>query len=338
MKAKWLLGDAVGVLSYMLGPKALAPLTRTQFLRLTHVIAQLRMSSQQAEQLAELQALFPERPASFYLNIQKESARQRVLNELEVLRYPLLNSHNIHEICDVLGQNHLDAALQKGRGAILMIGHFGANQMIMPALGHRGYVIHQLSAPPTVWADILPERANPLWRRKLELRWKLEQSLPVQHINVFKFLRPAFACLKANAVLGLAFDGGGGTEWLNIPFLGRQMNLSAQSFQLWQKTKTTLLPTVVLRQSEQQRHQIIISPPLEWEDAPKPILHNATRFVERFSGWVQQFPCHYLPFLQMRRQVRMTDVQPFFDDYPEHPEALSPEAAQQRLREAGQQT
>ena len=68
-----------------------------------------------------------------------------------------------------------------------MIGHFGANQMIMPALGHRGYPIHQLSAPPTVWADILPERANPLWRQKLELRWQLEQGLPVTHINVFNF-------------------------------------------------------------------------------------------------------------------------------------------------------
>ena len=97
-------------------------------------------------------------------------------NELEVLRYPTLNPSNIHDVCDVLGLEHLDLALNKGRGAILMIGHFGANQMIMPALGHRGYPIHQLSAPPTVWADILPERANPLWRQKLELRWQLEQG------------------------------------------------------------------------------------------------------------------------------------------------------------------
>ena len=338
MSVKWLLGDAAGALSYRFGPKALASLNRDQFLKLTNMLAQLRMTTNQPEQMAELRALFPERPKRFYRHVQKESARLRVLNELEVLRYPTLNAHNIHAVCGVLGLNHLDTALAKGRGAILMIGHFGANQMIMPALGYRGYSIHQLSAPPTVWADILPERSNRLWRHKLVLRWGLEQSLPVKHINVFKFLRPAFACLRANEVLGLAFDGGGGTEWLKVPFLGRQMNISAQSFQLWQKTKTTLLPTVVLRHSHQATHQVIISPPLEWEDAEDPLLHNAKRYVDRFSGWVQQFPCHYLPFLQMRRQVRMTDISPFFDDYPKHPEALSPEAAQQRLREAGQHT
>ena len=158
------------------------------------------------------------------------------------------------------------------------------------------------------------------------------------HINVFKFLRPAFKCLKANEVLGLAFDGGGGTEWLKLPFLGRQMNISMQSFSAVAKTRATLLPTVVLRQSQQTAHQIVISPPLEWEETDDSIQHNALRFVNRFAGWVQQFPCHYLPFLQMRRQVRMTDIQPFFDDYPMHPGSLSTDSAQQRLREAGQNT
>ena len=338
MTIKWFLNDAAGVLSYRFGPKGLAALSRQQLIQLTNVIATMRVSAHHSDQMAELQALFPKRTNRFYRHTLKEAARLRIFNEFEVLRYPMLNSSNIHHVCEILGKEHLDLALKKGRGAILMIGHFGANQMIMPALGYRGYSINQLSAPPTVWADILPERSNALWRQKLELRWQLEQTLPVNHINVFKFLRPAFNCLKANEVLGLAFDGGGGTEWLQIPFMGRKMNISVQSFQLWQKTKAALLPAVVLRHSHQSTHQVIISPPLEWEEAAEPIRHNALRYGLRFEGWVQQFPSHYLPFLQMRRQVRRTDIQPFFDDYPVHPEALSPDAAQERLREAGQHT
>lgn len=338
MNIRWILGDALGVASYSVGPKLLAHLSRRDFIKVTGLIGRMRLMGRATEQLAELQQLFPNQTSRFYKNTIREATCLRVLNELEVLRYPSLNSANIDTVCSINGIEHVDAALERGKGAILMIGHFGANQLIMPALGYRGYPIHQLSAPPTVWADILPERANPLWRRKLSARWELEQTLPVEHINVFKFLRPAFACLRANEILGLAFDGGGGTEWLNVDFLGRKMTISVQPFQLWRKTKTTLLPTVVLRQSWQPAHQVMISPPLEWEETEDSLQHNAQRYVDRFSGWVQQFPCHYLPFLQMRRQVRMTDVHPFFDDYPEHPDMLGREEALQRLREAGKQT
>ena len=167
--------------------------------------------------MAELQALFPKRTNRFYRHTLKEAARLRIFNEFEVLRYPMLNSSNIHHVCEILGKEHLDLALKKGRGAILMIGHFGANQMIMPALGYRGYSINQLSAPPTVWADILPERSNALWRQKLELRWQLEQTLPVNH-QCIRFFDLPLIVLKP---MRLAFDGGW-NGMAQIPFMGRK--------------------------------------------------------------------------------------------------------------------
>ena len=143
---------------------------------------------------AELRALFGDRPLPAPEDeILADAIRGAFWNDVEVLRYPNLNPQTIQGTCVVEGREHLDEALKAGKGAIVLIGHFGANQMIMPALGHLGYPMSQLSAPPTVWADLLREtRTTPLWERVLERRWELEQRLPVQHINVFKFLRPAF--------------------------------------------------------------------------------------------------------------------------------------------------
>lgn len=266
--------------------------------------------------------------------IIRDTFRTTMFNELEVLRYPYLNPNTIGEVCEIVGREHLDAALKKGKGAIVLIGHFGANQMIMPALGHVGYKMNQLSAPPPVWAEILREtRTTPLWTKTLERRWELEKLLPVQHINVFRFLRPAFECLQNNEVLGLAFDGGGGKKWVPVDFCGRTANFSTQPSQIWKKTGAALLPTYVLRMPGEARHKVVITEELPWAGSNEASLQA---LAHRFEEWAWRWPEHYLHFLQMRRRVRGTDVFPLFDDYPPAENQLNPEQAEEHLKRAGE--
>ncbi len=272
--------------------------------------------------------------------IVRDAYREAMFNEIEVLRYPHMSPATIDRYCVVEGREHLDRALAAGRGAIVLIGHFGANQMIMPALGHQGYPMNQLSAPPPVWADILRDtRTTPLWEKVLARRWELERRLPVRHINVFRFLRPAFDCLRRNEVLGLAFDGGGGTAWTRVRFMAREANLSIQPVQLWRKTGATLLPTFVIRRPGEDRHRILIEEPLPFRPVPgdraEEARVNMQAIVDRFTRQVARHPDHYLQFMLMRRRVRGTDVRPFFTDYPPLPGALDRAEAERRLKEAG---
>jgi phosphatidylinositol dimannoside acyltransferase len=294
----------------------------------------------------ELEKLFGTRPLpSSEAMIVKEALRLAMYDELEVLRYPGLGPDSIDGVCKIEGREHLDSALARGRGAIVLIGHFGANQMIMPALGHKGYRMNQLSAPPTVWADILADtRTTVLWKKVLQRRWELEQRLPVRHINVFKFLRPAFECLARNEVLGVAFDGGGGGRWTKVKLLERMANVSTQPAQLWRSTGAALLPTVVVHPAGSDRHRIVLEEPLFWrepggaEPRGDALRANTQAYVDRLSTWIERFPDHYLHFLLMRRSVRATDVVPFFDDYPAPMPGLDPERAARRLRDAGSRT
>jgi len=296
------------------------------------------------EMREELRLLFRDRPLPRPESaIIRDAYREGMFNEIEVLRYPDLGPQSIDATCVIEGREHLDAALALGKGAIVLIGHFGANQMIMPALGHKGYPMNQLSAPPPVWADILREtRTTPLWERVLARRWALEQRLPVQHINVFKFLRPAFDCLKANQVLGLAFDGGGGQKWTEVRIVERTAHVSTQPVQLWRKTGAALLPTVVVRPPGERLHRVIIEPALQWQPVPgnrdEETRLNMQAFVDRFSAWVARYPDHYLQFLLHRRRVRATDIRPFFDDYPPLADQMTPEEAERHLRAAGDRT
>jgi KDO2-lipid IV(A) lauroyltransferase len=270
----------------------------------------------------ELAALFGDRPIP--PGVVEEARALSVRNELEVLRYRRLDTRTIDRTCVLEGREHLDAALARGRGAIVATGHFGAHQLVMPALGYRGYTMHQLSAPPPVWAELSP--GSRLRRRVLRRRWAIEQALPVTHVNVFRFLRPAFTALAKNGVLGLAFDGGGGTEWTQVSFLARRMNVARAPFELWQRSGAALLSAVVVRPLGAARHRVVVEP---FEGS------TVQDLADRFARWVQRHPSHYLPFVMFRKRVRGTDPVPFFEGWSPAPDALGVAEARERWKRAG---
>ena len=252
--------------------------------------------------------------------VVRRAMRLRMFNELEVLRYPSLNCGNIDETVIVEGREHLDRALEGGKGAIVMIGHFGANQLIMPALGHRGYSMNQLSASPTAWASIRSDgRVNPVWQKVQQRRWLLEKSLPAKHIDVFGFLRPAYRCLEKNEVLGLAFDGGGGSRWVEMPLGRRRAWVSTQPWQLARSTGAAVVPTIVLRLPWQRIHRVIMKSPMrvaKTVDRLGDVAQAAEAFGRWFTRRLVRHPDHYLPYLLLRRRVADSDERPFFSDYP----------------------
>lgn len=235
-------------------------------------------------------------------------------NEAEVLIYPKLNEKNIGYFVEYSGLDHLDNALAKGKGVMLLFAHFGANQMIMPAIGYKGYRMSQLSSPPTVWVEKLPDKKfSRIGKMGLEIRWKHELSLPVTHINIFGSLKEAFLCLRRNEVLGVAIDGGGGKERTAVDFLDRQILLSTGAIEIAMRTGCAVLPTFMIRRKD-GRHRMIIEQPLQIRDQKvykEAIYENLSAFVSRLEEYLIKYPCHYLNFLALRRFMEGVDGVPF---------------------------
>jgi KDO2-lipid IV(A) lauroyltransferase len=196
---------------------------------------------------------------------------------------------------------------------MLVFAHLGANQMVMPALGHRGYRMCQMSAPPTVWTDIFAGRMqSPMRERGRHLRWGLEQSLPVTHLNIFGSLKPVFSHLKAGEVLGLALDGGGGKDRLALPFLGRQICLSPGAVRIARRAGCPLLPVLMARTPEGPS-RMVIEPPLVFtpgRESPEGLRAELGLLVGRLEQWVRERPDHYLNYLVWRRVLALQGQPP----------------------------
>lgn len=237
----------------------------------------------------------------------------RLSNEIEVMLFPTLNKENIDYFVTCIGLEHLDAAIGKGKGAMLLFAHFGANQMIMPAVGYRGYTMSQMSAPPTVWTEKLPnKKISRMGFKALEVRWAQELSLPVTHINIFGSLKDAFVCLKRNEILGIAIDGGGGKTKVVVDFLGRRAYFSTGAIEIAMRTGCAVLPTFMLR-GEDGRHTMIIEPPLNIAtDVDDPVEVNTSAFIKRLEEYIYKYPCHYLNFLALRAFMERQRDSSFF--------------------------
>jgi KDO2-lipid IV(A) lauroyltransferase len=245
--------------------------------------------------------------------IIREAFIQLCQSEFEMLRYPVLNPGLIEATVACKGLEHLDASLAGGNGAMLMFAHFGSNQMIMPALGYRGYVMSQLSAPSSKWLEVVPGRKySSIEKKGFEIREFNEKSLPVKHINVFGSLKEAFACIKRNEILGVAIDGGGGKTRVEIPFLGKKALFSTGAMEIGLRTGCPVHPTFIIR-SRRGPQTLIIEPPLVTGTPgdPDAVRRAMTLFVERLESYVYSHPEHYVNFLALRHYMASQGDTPF---------------------------
>ncbi|MFQ5441888.1 MAG: lysophospholipid acyltransferase family protein [Thermodesulfobacteriota bacterium] len=247
-------------------------------------------------------------------DIVKRTFSLLIQNELEVLLFPRLNPGNIGQFIEYSGLDNLDTALEGGRGVMLLFAHFGANQMVMPAIGYKGYRMSQMSAPPTVWVEKMPEKKfSPMAKKALELRWEHELSLPVTHVNIFGSLKKALMCLKSNEVLGIAMDGGGGTDKVRVDLLGKKASLSTGAMKIAARSGCAVLPTFMVRGAD-RRHRIIIEKPLKISgpgDEHEKVRRATACFAKRLEQYVVKYPCHYLNFLTLRKFMETQGEEPF---------------------------
>ncbi|KJU86279.1 lipid A biosynthesis lauroyl acyltransferase, homology to CS-04 [Candidatus Magnetobacterium bavaricum] len=87
---------------------------------------------------SEVERLFPGSTRAQTDMIVRRTLEGFFQTEMEVYLYPRLNKGNIHHLVKCVGVQRLEEGLRGGRGTMLLFAHFGANQMIMPAVGYMG--------------------------------------------------------------------------------------------------------------------------------------------------------------------------------------------------------
>jgi len=219
------------------------------------------------------------------------------LNSIEVFLYPTLSREKVMGMVEYEGLENIERALRKGRGAVLLHGHFGNEEFLMPAVGYLGYRVSQMASrwEPEIKEGFLYRFPNMVRRYAFKMRIKYRESLPVNFIYVDKGIVGAYKALKSNELLLLAADGREGATEIEADFLGRKALYSQGPMRLALRTGAEVLPIYLVR-LENHRHRLIIEKPLELEvtmDTKRDVKVNTQKFVSLLGEYVKSYPSHY---------------------------------------------
>ena len=209
--------------------------------------------------------------------------------EMEGMVFEDLNRALIEDITIFDGLKYLDECLKQGRGAVLVLFHFGWHMHTIPALGFMGYNIRQIADAKPVDLD---RKLNFFHRKVIEKRLQNADNLPVIFIKAGTYLRPVMRELEQNNVLIVALDGREAKNFKPFSLLSKTILLSPVMLRVAQKTRSPVLPMFTYR-GEDGKHRIILHPPLS-EDDPDQMVKQ---IVSIFEGYLCQRPCQYAQYL-----------------------------------------
>jgi KDO2-lipid IV(A) lauroyltransferase len=235
-------------------------------------------------------------------------------NLVETFLFPRHSPRTVDRVFEFEGLEHLERALAQGKGVILLLCHFGANQLCMAALGHRGYRINQIGSQPEDWHKLVDLEPSSLERRIFDVRLRLERALPANFVYIDRSMRPVYRCLARGEILIMAFDGRAGSQWLDVPLFHRRMNISSGPFSLARRAGSPIIPLFMVRRPG-GRHRVVLHPPLEVpREGPREELLRAPaiEFARLMEHWIRELPDHYAGLLAEARIRAALDRVPLF--------------------------
>jgi len=171
-------------------------------------------------------------------------------NIVDLLRYSHLSESDLERLMLITGLENLEAALQRGRGAILAFCHFGAWEM-------GGTVLALLTPAPV---NGLAETAGFAWAS--QFMQKQRHGHRVRVIAVETALRAVFRALANNEVVALAIDRRVDAHGVPIVFCGHPTSIPVGAASLAARTHAPILPVAFYRLPD-GRYCGIIEAPIE---------------------------------------------------------------------------
>jgi KDO2-lipid IV(A) lauroyltransferase len=216
-------------------------------------------------------------------------------------------------------RENLDAALEGGKGAILLNPHAGNFMMMIASVSLAGYPFTQYAArglAPVDTAEAHPQvfGHNRFREAVRAAREQSEDRLPAHFISLDTPIRHLYRCLEKNEVVGLAFDGRIGSRFVCVPFLGREALINPGPYRLAESTGAAIVPTLCSVPKDGPNvcsfgEPVFVDKKRGWRGAMEEVLQGA------MEPWIRSHPAEYALWLAHCRQRAAVDDHPFFIDY-----------------------
>ena len=191
------------------------------------------------------------------------------------------------------GEEHLKAALARGKGAILWVAHFCFNtQVTKMALKAAGYRVSHLSRPEHGFSksQFGIRYLNPL-RCNAEVKY-LDKRIIIDRADPGGSLREAKAVLENNRIVSITAGAWEGHHVARGPLLGSRISLATGAPDLAQRTGAALLPVFTTRIAGSSAFRVKIGKPLatEFDDKLEAICAATAGFLAALEIAVRESP------------------------------------------------
>lgn len=224
----------------------------------------------------------------------------RTCNEVRKRMYvlwilPQLPGFHDPALWSVRGLNHLEEALSRGRGAILVTAHFGYRRMIVPILRVHGYEAMQVTAGGREREELIRRRDEWLERGSALRRWVYWKTRVISdirlpyHITASLNVRPIFQALSENRPVVITGDGVRSAEFETLPLLGRSYPFPVGYMKIAMMTGAPVVPVFALDGERGNRIRVDIKPPLKI-DPDASVKSNLRQFSAVFDKQLREAP------------------------------------------------
>ncbi len=247
----------------------------------------------------------------------RDAYRVALRTSLEELMLGRLDEGTVGYLLHLRGRHHLDRALERGRGVIVLHAHAGSFMLPIAALSLYGYRYTQFAArglPPAELARAHPGKVSVNWwqlgaRRARESN---EDRLPASFMSFETPTRELFRRLARNELVALAFDGRIGRRWVRTGLLGRQALLTPGAYRLAVSTGAAIVPTFC-RTPRHETSVCELGEPLipdgrSWQELMRCFVD------EHADPWLRRYPEEYGTYLATTRLRAGIDDHPYFVD------------------------
>lgn len=252
----------------------------------------------------ELRRLFPNKGADELSVIVRRSLGIYFKRQFESLVFNRFTTGFIDRNVSIEGIEYVDAALSKGKGAIILVAHFGSFLFVPLVLTYKNYKITQLSAGPGIAVPL-----SPAYHIISENKLRENTDQAIRFLRADQSLAEVFKLLDNNELLVVAIDGRHGKNWVEVEMFGRKAMLLPGPVRIALKAGAPIIPAFMIR-NEDETQKLVFEPPIEMqvcEGKKETVLINAQRLADIFERYISRYPCHYATALRIMRLKHKLD-------------------------------
>ena len=245
--------------------------------------------------------LGPGEPGFDALGFALASAAGRSEHHLQILKAVAPGGWNAP--IDLVGREHLDAALAAGRGTVLWVAHFCFKALATKkALADAGYRAWHMSRPEHGFSK---SRLGIATVNRIRVRAELAHLAGRIVIDREKPMSATLAAqreLKRNGIVSITAGAWEGQRLAGVDLLGGTLELAVGAPGLARLAGAALLPVFAVRDDDGALRVTLDAPiPVAREgEADAALQEAAQRFAERLGPWIRRYPSQWRDWKNLR--------------------------------------